>query len=180
MYIKKSLARNERILSTFKVHLFIMPTIVLYPAFWIAYMLLYMLLITVILSMTIINDKFTVMPFFSQEATKIFWRFTELFGFLAILYFFYRSFEYGITNRRIIEKHGIITRKTCELRLEAVESVSINQGIFGRIFGFGTIIVTGRGTVKVKMKVVKTPLKVKKVIEEICTRYQKSTTRRTK
>ncbi|MCY4380209.1 MAG: PH domain-containing protein [Proteobacteria bacterium] len=88
-------------------------------------------------------------------------------GLFVIFYFYYKSIEFGITNLRIVKKLGIISRATAELRLEAVESVSMNQSILGRIFGFGTIIVSGRGTSKVYMGFVKDPIRAKQIIEEI-------------
>lgn len=74
--------------------------------------------------------------------------------------------ERGVTSRRVIQKKGVISRKTDEMKLSAVETVEIQQGILGRIFGFGTIQVTGRGISKVVLKGVDDPLKVKRTIEE--------------
>ena len=73
--------------------------------------------------------------------------------------------EQGVTNRRVIRKHGIISRKTDELRLSTIEAVFINQGILGRILGFGTVTVTGRGQGDVKLKWMADPLRVKREIE---------------
>lgn len=77
----------------------------------------------------------------------------------------WRNTEQGVTNKRVIHKHGIISRKTEEMRLNAIESVFINQGIFGRIFGYGTVTVTGRGQGDVKLKWMTDPLRVKREIE---------------
>ena len=43
--------------------------------------------------------------------------------------------EFGITNKRLIIKTGILSRKTLELNLSKIESVNVNQSIFGRILG---------------------------------------------
>ena len=77
----------------------------------------------------------------------------------------WKNTEQGVTNKRIIRKHGIISRKTDEMRLKAIESVFINQGILGRIFDFGTVTVTGRGQGDVQLKWMADPLRVKKEIE---------------
>lgn len=53
--------------------------------------------------------------------------------------------EIGVTNKRIIAKHGLLFRKTVELNLSKVESINVDQSILGRIFGYGTLIVTGTG-----------------------------------
>ena len=46
---------------------------------------------------------------------------------------------------RIFIKSGIFIRTSYELRLEMLESIQVYQGIFGRIFGYGIILVRGIG-----------------------------------
>jgi len=75
--------------------------------------------------------------------------------------------EMGLTNKRLISKTGIISRKTQELNLKAIETVEIDQGILGRIFGFGTIKVTGRGISDFVLKGINDPMTVKRQIESI-------------
>lgn len=52
---------------------------------------------------------------------------------------------YAVTNRRIIIKTGIISRRTVELVLEKCEGIQVTQDILGRIFGYGSIVVTTGG-----------------------------------
>lgn len=78
-----------------------------------------------------------------------------------------RSVEQGVTNKRVIVKKGIISRKTDEMKLSSVETVEIDQGIMGRIFGYGDVILTGRGTSDVKFKAIDDPITVKKQIEGV-------------
>jgi uncharacterized membrane protein YdbT with pleckstrin-like domain len=75
--------------------------------------------------------------------------------------------EQGVTNKRIIHKKGIISRKTEEMKIASVETVEIDQGIFGRIFGFGTVKVTGRGISDVVFKGIDDPMSVKRQIESV-------------
>jgi len=88
---------------------------------------------------------------------------------LGAIYVFFRikSVEQGLTTKRIIRKTGVISRKTEEMKNSAVETVEINQSVFGRIFGYGIVKVTGTGTSSLKLNYVKDPLEVKKRIEEI-------------
>ena len=74
--------------------------------------------------------------------------------------------EYAVTDQRIITKTGIITRNTNELRVSAVESVQVKQGILGRILGFGNIIVTGRGNNILELRLVKDVMDAKRKLEE--------------
>lgn len=78
-----------------------------------------------------------------------------------------RSIEQGSTNKRVIRKSGIISRKTEEMKISSVETVEINQGVMGRIFGFGNVKVTGRGISDVLFSKIDNPLDVKKSIESI-------------
>ena len=53
--------------------------------------------------------------------------------------------EFMLTNKRVVLRQGIISRKTVEVLLAKCEGISVNQGIFGRILGFGTLVVTTGG-----------------------------------
>lgn len=78
-----------------------------------------------------------------------------------------RFLEQGVTNKRVILKKGIISRKTEEMKLKSIETVEIDQGIFGRIFGFGTVRVTGRGVSSVIFHGIDDPMSVKRQIESV-------------
>jgi uncharacterized membrane protein YdbT with pleckstrin-like domain len=53
--------------------------------------------------------------------------------------------ELAITDRRVIYKTGLIRRHTFEMNLSKVESVGVNQSLFGRLFGFGEVEIKGTG-----------------------------------
>ena len=78
-----------------------------------------------------------------------------------------RFTEQGVTNKRIVLKKGIVSRKTEEMKLTSIETVEINQGVWGRIFGFGTVKVTGRGISDVVYKRIDDPMAVKRQIESV-------------
>jgi uncharacterized membrane protein YdbT with pleckstrin-like domain len=96
-----------------------------------------------------------------------------LFGILTIIWIIpaiifwlrWKNTENGVTNKRVISKHGIISRVTDEIRLNAIESIKIQQSIWGRIFGYGNVIISGRGHGEVIIKWVSDPLEVKRLIE---------------
>lgn len=78
-----------------------------------------------------------------------------------------RFTEQGVTNKRVVLKRGIVSRKTEEMKLTSIETVEIDQGFWGRIFGFGTVKVTGRGISDVVYKDIADPMAVKRRIEGI-------------
>jgi len=88
---------------------------------------------------------------------------------LVALYEFLRLkfIEQGVTNKRVVLKKGIISRKTEEMKLTSIETVEIDQGVWGRIFGFGTVKVTGRGISDVVYRGIDDPMAVKRQIESI-------------
>jgi len=75
--------------------------------------------------------------------------------------------EYGITNKKIIGKTGFIFRKNIDLRLNRVESVILDQGIFGRMFGYGHVVFNGTGSGKNGFLFVENPMLVKNQINQI-------------
>ena len=78
-----------------------------------------------------------------------------------------RSIEQGVTNKRVILKRGIISRKTEEMKITSIETVEIIQGVMGRIFGYGDVKVTGRGLSDLLFKKINDPMDVKRKIESV-------------
>jgi uncharacterized membrane protein YdbT with pleckstrin-like domain len=78
-----------------------------------------------------------------------------------------RFTEQGLTNKRVVLKRGIISRKTEEMKVTSIETVEIDQGVWGRLFGFGTIKVTGRGISDVVFKGLDDPIGAKRRIESV-------------
>lgn len=78
-----------------------------------------------------------------------------------------RSIEQGVTNKRVILKTGIISRKSEEMKVSSIETVEIIQGVMGRMLGFGAIKVTGRGISDVVFKRIGDPMGVKRKIESV-------------
>ena len=75
--------------------------------------------------------------------------------------------EQGVTNKRVILKKGIVSRQTEEMKLKSIETVEIDQGILGRMLGFGTVRITGRGVSDFVFQRIDNPLAVKRTIESI-------------
>ena len=78
-----------------------------------------------------------------------------------------RTIEHGVTNKRVIFKQGIVSRHTEEMKLGSIETVEIDQGVWGRILGFGDIKVTGRGISDVVFRRMADPMDVKRKIEGV-------------
>jgi uncharacterized membrane protein YdbT with pleckstrin-like domain len=55
------------------------------------------------------------------------------------------STEIAVTSRRVIYKTGIVRRLTSEISVDKIETVLVDQSIWGRILNFGTIVIRGTG-----------------------------------
>jgi uncharacterized membrane protein YdbT with pleckstrin-like domain len=67
------------------------------------------------------------------------------------------SSEFAVTSSRVIVKTGFISRKTIEINLSRIESVQVEQDLFGRLFNFGTMIVVGTGGTKEPFTLIDNP-----------------------
>ncbi|MFC1541590.1 PH domain-containing protein [Candidatus Latescibacterota bacterium] len=141
-YVKANLMGDEEITYQTKLHWIIF----LWPLFW---------LVSVII---MCMDK-------------------EFIGFASILFFvflysvirnivLYVTSEFAVTNKRVIMKTGFIRRSSLEILISKVESIGVDQGILGRILGFGTINVIGSGGSKNPFKKICEPLKLRNQVNE--------------
>jgi uncharacterized membrane protein YdbT with pleckstrin-like domain len=65
----------------------------------------------------------------------------------------------------VLIKIGFIQRHSLEVLLHKVEGIGVNQSIFGRILGFGTITVTGTGGTKETFDLIAAPLEFRKQVQ---------------
>jgi len=100
-----------------------------------------------------------------------------LFGFGLLLWLIafirYKTTELAFTNKRVIAKFGFISRRTVELNLSKAESVQVNQGVFGRVFNFGTLIVSGAGNPQAPIPGISDPMSFRRSFMEFQDRLGK-------
>ena len=53
--------------------------------------------------------------------------------------------EMAVTNRRVVIKTGLASRRTIEMLLNKVETIEISEPTMGRMLGYGSIVVIGTG-----------------------------------
>jgi uncharacterized membrane protein YdbT with pleckstrin-like domain len=81
-------------------------------------------------------------------------------------YLRYTSSEFGVTNKRVMVKVGIFSRRSIEILLTKVEGIGVNQGMVGRSWDYGTIVVTGTGGTKEPFKMITKPFEFRKQVQE--------------
>lgn len=108
-------------------------------------------------------------------------RFSILGFFLLGLFFFAHlmiikaTTEIAVTNERVIYKKGLIARHVGELGVDRIEGVSVSQGVWGRIWGYGTIIIRGMGVGEVVLPpLIAEPIDFRKSIQEAKTLRDKA------
>jgi uncharacterized membrane protein YdbT with pleckstrin-like domain len=53
--------------------------------------------------------------------------------------------EIAVTNRRVIIKTGMAARRSLEIMLPKVESIGVEESVWGRMLGYGTVLIHGTG-----------------------------------
>lgn len=53
--------------------------------------------------------------------------------------------EVAVSNRRVLIKTGLFSRRSVEVLLPKVESIGVDESFLGRILGYGSVIVRGTG-----------------------------------
>jgi uncharacterized membrane protein YdbT with pleckstrin-like domain len=87
-----------------------------------------------------------------------------VFGSSPILNYVFSDF--AVTNKRILLKHGFFRTRSFELILQKVESIGVDQGIGGRIFGYGGIVVIGTGGSREIFNDISEPIAFRRAVQE--------------
>lgn len=53
--------------------------------------------------------------------------------------------EMAVTNRRVLIKTGMASRRTLDMVLGKVESIAVQETFLGRMLGYGSVVVRGTG-----------------------------------
>lgn len=113
---------------------------------------------------------FVMIPLFPLETLYV--GTLSVLGILSLIrsFILILSTEFVVTTQRIIVKTGLISRNTIELNHRNVESVQLQQGIIGRIFGFGSLYLLGTGAGVSPVPWIDHPLEFRKQVLEVVQR----------
>jgi uncharacterized membrane protein YdbT with pleckstrin-like domain len=73
--------------------------------------------------------------------------------------------EIAVTSHRLVQKTGLLSLHTNELSLNNIEGVRVDQGFWGRIFGFGQVRIEGTGVDAVQLPTIADPIAFRAAIE---------------
>jgi hypothetical protein len=74
--------------------------------------------------------------------------------------------EMAVTNRRVVIKTGLMSRKTIEMLLNKVESIEVSETTGGRMLGYGTIVMIGTGGTSEPFREVAHPLEFRNQVQQ--------------
>ncbi len=73
------------------------------------------------------------------------------------------SSEFAVTNRRVVLKTGVVKRRFTELQLNRSEGLLVEEGLMGRMLGYGSVKITSGGVTE-KFPMLAKPFEFKKQI----------------
>lgn len=87
------------------------------------------------------------------------------FVILGVAWIKRRSSEFAVTNKRVIIKLGVLSIRSVELLLAKVEGIEVTQGLLGRLFGYGQIVVIGSGGTREPFPDIQSPLEFRLAVQ---------------
>ncbi len=85
----------------------------------------------------------------------------------------FRTTEFAVTDRRVIAKSGLISRRTVEMFLDKVESLNVEQSVPGRLFDYGTVTIRGTGATSEPFGNISAPLVLRKHFMDAADAYRR-------
>jgi uncharacterized membrane protein YdbT with pleckstrin-like domain len=76
-----------------------------------------------------------------------------------------KTSEFAVTTKRVVIKVGLIRRHSLELLLRQVEGIRVDQGLLGRVLGYGTIVVGGTGGTAEPFPEIASPLEFRRQVQ---------------
>jgi uncharacterized membrane protein YdbT with pleckstrin-like domain len=82
------------------------------------------------------------------------------------------STELAVTNKRVIAKFGLVSRRTIELNLAKLESIRVDQTVGGRLFNYGSIVLVGTGASLEPIPFIAAPIAFRQAVQSAADQVQ--------
>ena len=157
-YIEKNLISGETVVFRARLHWIVLAKPVLIACVFAA------------LGITLL-----IAPFASHGSRDSSVRYTTIAGLVCLLIAVITviagttrrsSAEFAVTNKRVILKAGVFQVRTLELFLNKIESVSVDQTLWGRILGYGSIVIHGTGGSAEPFHLISHPLEFRHQVQQ--------------
>ena len=77
----------------------------------------------------------------------------------------YLSSDFAVTDKRVLARMGILHRQLLETLLSKIEGIGVEQDVWGRLLGFGTITITGTGGTRESIAGIPRPLEFRRQVQ---------------
>jgi uncharacterized membrane protein YdbT with pleckstrin-like domain len=74
--------------------------------------------------------------------------------------------EMAVTNKRVLIKTGMGNRRTLDLMLSRVESIGVEESFWGRLLGYGSVVVRGTGGTPESFVMISRPQEFRRNVQE--------------
>lgn len=97
------------------------------------------------------------------------------FGLVLLIWAWviYKTTEFAVTDKRVIAKTGLVSRRTVEMFLDKVESLNVEQGILARLLDYGTVTVVGTGATREPIRSISAPMVLRRHFMEAADAYRR-------
>lgn len=159
-YVQKTLAPGEDIVDRIEFNW----TFSFFPVLWFAFgaapMVMYALLQFGTLGRQVSYEELSVGWWFVWTAFAA--GSLILTNHLIVLW----TTEIAVTSFRFVYKTGLIARNTQEVSLNKIEEITLTQSVWGRIFGYGKLVLRGTGVGVITLPNIDNPIAVRRTIEK--------------
>jgi uncharacterized membrane protein YdbT with pleckstrin-like domain len=150
-YYEKVLRPDEQLIFFCTLH-----PIVYWPA---AVFFLLALVALALIPILSLNGMQTQIALYSALALVILALFSFISGWLKRV-----GTEVAVTNRRVIYKRGLVSRFSLEMNISKIETVDVEQSLWGRLFNYGNVVMRGTGGTFEPLPTVAHPLELRSAI----------------
>lgn len=115
----------------------------------------------------------------NQHKGKIYLAIAVVAGLLAFWFFVrplltWLTATYTVTNRRLTTHQGVVTRTGHDIQISRISDVSYEKGLFDRILGCGTLVISDASDLGVKLPDVPKVAERQRILSDLL--YQGSAT----
>jgi uncharacterized membrane protein YdbT with pleckstrin-like domain len=147
-YVDDHLLANERVVYRARLH-------------WIVYLRSVLMLLVAVGITVFVERRWGMEPALIAGGVPFVIGAAEMFSRWLTVW----SCEFAVTDKRLIIKTGIIRRHALELLLRQIEGIGVDQGIAGRLFGYGGLTVIGTGGTQERFFNITNPLELRRQVQ---------------
>lgn len=103
--------------------------------------------------------------YFLREVALFISIFAIAWGFMTWVNYHFSSLT--IKKRQVILCTGMLVRQTVDIPIAKIETIDIRQSLFGSLFHYGSLVITGTGGTRHMINFLDKPLTCRRYIEQL-------------